>query len=73
VVPADVDAFTGERIPLEPVRRVHLTTLVDNAVDVLAPDVGPARRRGLQAWPRGQQALHQLDPAVDGPVGEHGF
>jgi 7,8-dihydropterin-6-yl-methyl-4-(beta-D-ribofuranosyl)aminobenzene 5'-phosphate synthase len=73
VVPADVDAFTGERVPLEPVRRVHLTTLVDNAVDVLAPDVGPARRRGLQGWPRGSQPLHQLDPAVDGPVGEHGF
>jgi 7,8-dihydropterin-6-yl-methyl-4-(beta-D-ribofuranosyl)aminobenzene 5'-phosphate synthase len=73
VVPAEVGAFTGEPIPLHPVRRVNLTTLVDNAVDLLATDLGPAHRRGLGTWPRGQRPGHQLDPVVEGPVAEHGF
>jgi len=47
VVPSQVDAFTGERIPLQPVRRVHVTTLVDNMLDVLA------------AWPQLPVAVHQ--------------
>lgn len=72
-VPTDVEAFDGERIPLAPVRRVVVTTLVDNVVDVLAPNVGPARRRPLPAWPRSGTAAHQPDPGVDGPVGEHGY
>lgn len=72
-VPAEVGAFTGERIPLKPVRRLHLTTLVDNMIDVLAGDVGPARRHPLVAWPRLPAATHQRDRVVDGPVGEHGF
>lgn len=72
-VPAQVGAFTGERIPLRPVRRVHITTLVDNAVDLLAADVGPAKRHPLGAWPRLPAAAHQLDGVLDGPLGEHGF
>lgn len=42
-------------------------------LDVLAADVGPARRHPLGAWPRGAAASHQRDPVFDGPVGEHGF
>ena len=30
IVPAEAEAFVGERIPLRPVRRLHITTLVDN-------------------------------------------
>ncbi len=72
-VPAQVGAFTGERVPLRQVRRLHVTTLVDNTIDVLAGDMGPARRHPLAAWPRLPAASHQRDRAVDGPVGEHGF
>ena len=73
IVPAAAEAFAGERIPLRPVRRVHITTLVDNSVDVLAADVGPARRRLLPVWPRLAAPVHQDDLGVDGPVAEHGF
>lgn len=73
VVPPEVDAFRSERVSLRSVRRVHVTTLVDNAVDVLAADAGPAKRRPLADWPRRSAAAHQDDPVVDGPVGEHGF
>lgn len=72
-VPAEVGAFTGEPIPLKPVRRVNVTTLVDNALDLLAADKGPARRHPINAWPKLAAAAHQLDPGFDGPVAEHGF
>ncbi len=72
-VPAAVGAFTGEQIPLRPVRRLHLTTLVDNTLDLLTGDAGPARRHPLGAWPRLPPATHQLDGVVDGPIAEHGF
>jgi 7,8-dihydropterin-6-yl-methyl-4-(beta-D-ribofuranosyl)aminobenzene 5'-phosphate synthase len=72
-VPAEIDAFRGERVPLRPVRRVHVTTLVDNALDVFAADTGPVRRRPAPDWPRRPAAAHQADPVFDGPVGEHGF
>jgi 7,8-dihydropterin-6-yl-methyl-4-(beta-D-ribofuranosyl)aminobenzene 5'-phosphate synthase len=72
-VPTEVGAFTGERIPLQPVERVHITTLVDNALDVLAADVGPAKRQPMGAWPRRPAARHQVGEVLDGPVGEHGF
>jgi len=73
IVPAEAEAFAGERIPLRPVRRVHVTTLIDNTVDVLAADAGPARRRALTDWPRLAAPVHQDDLGVDGPVAEHGF
>ena len=73
IVPAETEAFVGERIPLRPVRRLHITTLVDNMVDVFAADAGPARRRPLPVWPRLPAPVHQDDLGVDGPVGEHGF
>jgi 7,8-dihydropterin-6-yl-methyl-4-(beta-D-ribofuranosyl)aminobenzene 5'-phosphate synthase len=72
-VPAEIGAFLGERVPLRPVRRVHVTTLVDNVLDVLAADTGPAKRYPLADWPRLPAAAHQDDPVFGGPVGEHGF
>lgn len=52
---------------------MHVTTLVDNSLDVLAGDAGPARRHPLAAWPRLPAAAHQRDEVFDGPVAEHGF
>ena len=72
-IPAEVGAFRSERIALEPVRRVQVTTLVDNSLDVLAADAGPAKRYPLTVWPRLARAVHQLDEVFDGPIGEHGF
>ena len=60
-VPAEIGAFTGERIPLQPVERVHITTLVVNMLDVLAADVGPAKRHPLGAWLRRPAAGDQAD------------
>ena len=74
VVPVDLDAFTGERIPLEPVERVRITTLVDNVCDMLAADDGPGEPAGR--WPagrggggRGVEDGH----GARGPLAEHGF
>ena len=40
-------------VPLEPVDGVTITTLVDNAADMLLPDQGPAKRPGLgESTPR---------------------
>ncbi len=72
-VPEQVAAFTGEPVPLQPVRGVHVTTLVDNALDMFAADVGPAKRFPPEGWPRLAAASHQLDEVVDGPIAEHGF
>jgi 7,8-dihydropterin-6-yl-methyl-4-(beta-D-ribofuranosyl)aminobenzene 5'-phosphate synthase len=72
-VPAEVGAYRGERVPLQPVRRVHLTTLVDNTLDVLAADAGPAKRPPIPSWPRRPNAVHQDGQVFDGPLGEHGF
>jgi hypothetical protein len=49
-VPSEIGAFQGERVPLRPVRRVHITTLVDNALDVLAATPG---RPNVVRWPAG--------------------
>jgi 7,8-dihydropterin-6-yl-methyl-4-(beta-D-ribofuranosyl)aminobenzene 5'-phosphate synthase len=72
-VPADLDAFEGERVRLEPVARVSITSVVDNACDMLAVDVGPAHRRAPTAWP--QVAVRTLEEGRvgDGPRAEHGF
>ncbi len=43
VVPVELGAYRGEVIPFEPVEAVRVTVLVDNAVDVLLADQGPAR------------------------------
>ena len=61
-----------EPIPLEPVEAVTVTTLVDNVVDVLLPDTGPARR------PKRDNAAVSVATLEEGrawssPVAEHGF
>jgi hypothetical protein len=65
-VPAEISAFRGERLQLRPVRRVHVTTLVDNALDAFAADAGPAKRHPLAGWPRLPAAAHQDDRCSTG-------
>ncbi len=70
LVEPDPDAL--ERIPLAPVEAVTITTLVDNVIDVLLPDAGPARRpqRDRAAV---TAATLQTGIAWNSPVAEHGF
>src|SRR3954468_12505672 len=72
-VPTDLDAFEGERIPLAPVERVSITSLVDNVADLLAPDKGPAHRYPPWSWPTMATGLTEEHLASDGPQAEHGF
>ena len=73
VVPAERGAFTGQTVALEPVDFVSVTTLVDNATDMLLGDVGPARRPelGRGHWRANPFAEGGSTPEV--PVAEHGF
>jgi 7,8-dihydropterin-6-yl-methyl-4-(beta-D-ribofuranosyl)aminobenzene 5'-phosphate synthase len=76
VAPRPLGDADVEPIPLEPVDRVVLTTLVDNLTDALLLDQGPAKRHGLGAVaraPRVPQPLLDEGGAYDGLRAEHGF
>ncbi|HKE76005.1 MAG TPA: MBL fold metallo-hydrolase [Acidimicrobiales bacterium] len=76
VAPRPLGDADIEPIPLEPVDRVVLTTLVDNLTDALLLDQGPAKRHGLRAVsgrPRLAQSLLEEGGAYDGLMAEHGF
>jgi 7,8-dihydropterin-6-yl-methyl-4-(beta-D-ribofuranosyl)aminobenzene 5'-phosphate synthase len=60
-------------IPLEPVDRVTVTTLVDNAADLLAVDTGPARRPFIGDAARGPSSLFEDGWTYQGLIAEHGF
>src|SRR3990170_4057836 len=62
-------------IALEPVDGVTITTLVDNAADMLLPNQGPAKRPGLGAAgaPRLAAAFLEGGETLDAPLAEHGF
>src|SRR5574341_133536 len=62
-------------LTLEPVDAVHITTLVDNFIDVLMLDDGPARRMGLPtaSSPRVPAAFLEAGETADSPLAEHGF
>jgi len=62
-------------ISLEPVDSITITTLVDNATDMLAPDQGPARRADVAAAgaPRMPAAFLEGGQALDALRAEHGF
>src|SRR4051812_7361057 len=72
-VPADLDAFTGERIPLATVERVSITSLVDNVCDALAADTGPAHRPTGVGLPTVCAPLTEHGSTIDVPRAEHGF
>src|SRR3989304_2226249 len=61
-------------ISLEPVDSISITTLVDNATDMLAPDQGPARRADVAAAgaPRMPAAYLEGGQALDALRAEHG-
>jgi 7,8-dihydropterin-6-yl-methyl-4-(beta-D-ribofuranosyl)aminobenzene 5'-phosphate synthase len=63
------------RIDLQPVDSVTVTTLVDNYVDVLLLDHGPAKRLGLPTsdTPRIQATVLEEGYTSDAPLAEHGF
>jgi 7,8-dihydropterin-6-yl-methyl-4-(beta-D-ribofuranosyl)aminobenzene 5'-phosphate synthase len=62
------------RIPLEPVDKVTITTLVENVYDVFMPDQGPAHRAGPGSVKGRLGAVTMLNGFVpDQLVAEHGF
>ena len=69
----DEDSEPRLVIPLEPVDSVTVTTLIDNATDVLAPNVGPAKRRSIGDARRAPAALFEDGWGYDGLIAEHGF
>ncbi len=63
------------KIALEPVDSVTVTTLVDNYVDMLLMDQGPAKRPGLPTadTPRVPASVLEEGQTTDAPLAEHGF
>jgi 7,8-dihydropterin-6-yl-methyl-4-(beta-D-ribofuranosyl)aminobenzene 5'-phosphate synthase len=74
--PANAE-WAGEVLPLEPVDELSVLTVCDNAIDMLLPDQGPAKRLGLAGM--GRQVPMLAAPtmeggkAADAPVAQHGF
>jgi 7,8-dihydropterin-6-yl-methyl-4-(beta-D-ribofuranosyl)aminobenzene 5'-phosphate synthase len=62
-----------ERILLEPVDAVTVTTLVDNVTDILLGDEGPARRPAIGSGPRVPASVLIDGEAFDALRAEHGF
>ena len=62
-----------ERITLDPVDRLTVTTLVDNVTDSLLADQGPAKRPGITAAPRISSAITVGGQSDDALRAEHGF
>jgi metal-dependent hydrolase (beta-lactamase superfamily II) len=67
------EAGPGQRIDLEPMDRVEITTLMDNVTDVFMPDQGPARRPGPTVGHTRPSAIMAGGTAPDALVAEHGF
>lgn len=62
-----------QKISLEPVDSLTITTLVDNSSDALLVDKGPAKRTGLGAVPRIPARLMEPAQVGDALQAEHGF
>ena len=61
-------------IPLEPVDGVDVTVLVDNQIDMLLLDRGPAKRPVFSdKTPRLPAAFLEGGETIDAPLAEHGF
>jgi 7,8-dihydropterin-6-yl-methyl-4-(beta-D-ribofuranosyl)aminobenzene 5'-phosphate synthase len=62
-------------IPLAPVDSVHVTTLVDNFIDALLMDQGPAKRPGFPTadTPRLPASVLEEGETADLPLAQHGF
>lgn len=76
VAPRPDDDLRVERVDLEPVDAVSLTTLVDNTSDMLLLDQGPAKRVGVLSAataPRIPESIFEDGETLDGLHAEHGF
>jgi 7,8-dihydropterin-6-yl-methyl-4-(beta-D-ribofuranosyl)aminobenzene 5'-phosphate synthase len=62
-----------QKITLEPVDSVVVTTLIDNVTDVFMPDQGPARRGRASRGPQRAEPLMEGGQGPDALVAEHGF
>ncbi len=75
-LPASLE-WKGEVLPLEPVDELSVLTVCDNAIDMLLPDEGPAKRLSLAGMVRQAPMLEaptlRGGKAADAPLGQHGF
>lgn len=71
----DDDVERGEPIPLEPIDQLTVTSLVDNAFDLLLPDEGPVQRASSRnvRYPRLASPVMEEGSVPDTLVAEHGF
>ncbi|MGH8931360.1 MAG: MBL fold metallo-hydrolase [Egibacteraceae bacterium] len=69
---APVEEF-AEPLPLEPVDRIEVTTLVDNVSDVSLVNQGPAKRYPLGKWPATPAEILEGGKGVDALQAEHGY
>jgi 7,8-dihydropterin-6-yl-methyl-4-(beta-D-ribofuranosyl)aminobenzene 5'-phosphate synthase len=67
------EAAPSLAIPLEPVDRVSVTTLVDNVTDLLAVGTDVARRPFIGDAARGSSPLFEGGWMYEGLIAEHGF
>jgi 7,8-dihydropterin-6-yl-methyl-4-(beta-D-ribofuranosyl)aminobenzene 5'-phosphate synthase len=67
------DVTPAIEIDLEPVDSVVVTTLMDNAIDMLLPDQGPARRVGFGSGPQRSARLMVDRQVPSALIAEHGF
>lgn len=72
---AEPDRERPEPLPLEPVDGITVTSLVDNAMDLLASDRGPARRASplRTDFPAVATPIHESGEVPAIPLAEHGF
>jgi 7,8-dihydropterin-6-yl-methyl-4-(beta-D-ribofuranosyl)aminobenzene 5'-phosphate synthase len=71
--PRVVEGEVIERITLEPVDELVITTLVDNSYDGLLTDMGPAQRMPMTRTPAVEAAHFDGGTTVPGMLAEHGF
>ena len=75
-LPANAE-WKGEVLPLEPVDELNVLTVCDNAMDMLLPDEGPAKRLSLAGMSRQAPMLDAPTLAngkvPDAPLAQHGF
>ena len=75
-LPANAE-WKGEVLPLEPVDELTVLTVCDNAMDMLLPDEGPAKRLSLPWMSRQAPMLDAPTLAggkvPDAPLAQHGF
>ncbi len=75
-LPASVE-WKGEVLALEPVDELSVLTVCDNAIDMLLPDEGPAKRLSLAGMGRQTPMLEaptlREGKVPDAPLAQHGF